>query len=92
MVTKIKTDKKSTKRRTKAFAAAVMGKPSGQILERVKPAAPEHLGIVLERDVAGLLVKTPWVLLMSHPGINAVSAAELGRSPVAMVLMKMLVN
>ena len=92
MVTKIKTDKKSTKRRTKAFAAAVMGKPSWQILERVKPAAPEHLGIVLERDVAGLLVKTPWVLLMSHPGINAVSAAELAVGPVAIVLMKMLVN
>lgn len=46
MVTKVKTGKKSTKRRTKAFAAAVMGKPSGQILERVKQATPEHFGIV----------------------------------------------
>ena len=33
--------------------------------------------ITLERDLAGLLVQTPWVLLMSHPGINVVSAAEL---------------
>ena len=46
MITKVKTGKKSTKRRTKAFAAAVMGKPSGQILERVKQATPEHFGIV----------------------------------------------
>lgn len=46
MVTKVNTGKKRTKRRTKAFAAAVMGKPSGQILERVKRAAPEHFGIV----------------------------------------------
>ena len=33
--------------------------------------------IALERDIASLLVQTPWVLLMSHPGINVVSAAEL---------------
>jgi len=31
----------------------------------------------VERDLAGLLVKTPYVLLLSHPGINVVSAAEL---------------
>jgi transposase len=31
----------------------------------------------LERDLAGLLAKTPWILLLSHPGINVVSAAEL---------------
>ena len=30
-----------------------------------------------ECDLASLLVKTPYVLLMSHPGINVVSAAEL---------------
>lgn len=30
-----------------------------------------------ERDLASLLVKTPYVLLLSHPGINVVSAAEL---------------
>ena len=160
--------KSRTKRRTKAFAAAVMGKPSGQIQERVKQVGPEHFGVVsvdcakdrskwmladfygrvlipptsvehrrseiqlalltlklavekhgikdtivawagnavvgdpmrsmmtriwqsllidwqqktqqiiaLERDIASLLVQTPWVLLMSHPGINVVSAAEL---------------
>lgn len=31
----------------------------------------------LERDLAGVLVQTPYVLLLSHPGINVVSAAEL---------------
>jgi len=31
----------------------------------------------LERDLAELLVQTPYVLLLSHPGINVVSAAEL---------------
>jgi len=46
IVTKATTGKKSTKRRTKAFAAAVMGRPAGQIQERVKLAGPEHFGIV----------------------------------------------
>ena len=31
----------------------------------------------LERDLASVLVQTPYVLLLSHPGINVVSAAEL---------------
>lgn len=31
----------------------------------------------LEHDLAGILVKTPYVLLLSHPGINVVSASEL---------------
>ena len=31
----------------------------------------------LERDLAAILVKTPYILLLSHPGINVVSAAEL---------------
>ena len=31
----------------------------------------------LERELAELLVKTPYILLLSHPGINVVSAAEL---------------
>jgi transposase len=31
----------------------------------------------LERDLAGLLVQTPYVLLLSFPGINVVTAAEL---------------
>jgi len=30
----------------------------------------------LEREIAGLLVRTPYVLLMSIPGVNVVSAAE----------------
>lgn len=32
----------------------------------------------LERDLAGVLAQTPYILLLSHPGINVVSAAELG--------------
>ena len=31
----------------------------------------------IERDLAGILAKTPYVLLLSHPGINVVTAAEL---------------
>lgn len=31
----------------------------------------------LERDMAGVFVKTPYVLLLSHPGINVISGAEL---------------
>jgi len=31
----------------------------------------------LERDIASLLVRTPYVLLLSHPGINVVTAGEL---------------
>jgi transposase len=31
----------------------------------------------LEQDLAGILVKTPYLLLLSLPGINVVSAAEL---------------
>lgn len=31
----------------------------------------------LERELAGILAQTPYVLLLSHPGIHVVSAAEL---------------
>jgi transposase len=31
----------------------------------------------LEREMAEILVKTPYLLLLSHPGINVVSAADL---------------
>lgn len=31
----------------------------------------------LEQDLAEILVKTPYILLLSHPGINVVSASEL---------------
>ncbi len=31
----------------------------------------------LEGDIAGRLVQTPYILLLSFPGINVVSAAEL---------------
>jgi transposase len=31
----------------------------------------------LEQDLAGILVKTPYLLLLSHPGIHVVTASEL---------------
>lgn len=31
----------------------------------------------IERDLAEILVKTPYILLLSHPGINVVSGSEL---------------
>ncbi len=31
----------------------------------------------VERELASLLAQTPWILLLSHPGINVVSAAEV---------------
>ena len=34
----------------------------------------------LERDVASLLVQTPYVLLLSHPGINVVTAGEVRKA------------
>ncbi len=34
--------------------------------------------LALERDIAAALVRTPYVLLLSFPGINVVSAAEFG--------------
>lgn len=46
MVTRAKTGKKSTKRRSKAFAAAILGKPSGVIQPRVQAVGPERFGIV----------------------------------------------
>lgn len=33
--------------------------------------------VQVEREIAGLYVQTPYVLLLSHPGINVVSGAEL---------------
>lgn len=46
MVTSVTTGKKSKKRRSKAFAQAVLGKPNGVIQERVREAGPERFGIV----------------------------------------------
>ena len=33
--------------------------------------------VQLEREIAHVLVKTPYILLLSHPGINVVSAGEV---------------
>jgi transposase len=49
------------------------------ILESLDEERRARLGTIrsLERDLAALLVKTPYVLLLSWPGINVVTAAEL---------------
>jgi transposase len=47
-----------------------------QTLEEDRTAKTLQIDAV-ERDLAGLLARTPYVLLLSHPGINVVSAAEL---------------
>ena len=31
----------------------------------------------LEQELAGILAKMPYILLLSHPGINVISASEL---------------
>ena len=46
MATTVKTGKNGTKRRSKGFALAVLGKPSGVIQPRVQEVGPEHFGIV----------------------------------------------
>src|SRR5580704_4770663 len=46
MVTKAKVGKKSKKRRSKAFALAILGKASGVIQPRVQTVGPERFGIV----------------------------------------------
>jgi transposase len=50
-----------------------------RILESLDDERQARLGRIrsLERDLAALLVQTPYVLLLSWPGINVVSAAEL---------------
>jgi len=44
----------------------------------------------LETDLAGLLAKTPYVLLLSHPGINVISAAELAGENVSLLAKPLL--
>ena len=46
MTTKVEIGKKRTKRRSKAFAQAVLGRPSGVIQPRVQAVGPERFAIV----------------------------------------------
>ena len=46
MVTNVKNGKKGSKKRSKAFAQAILGKPSGVIQPRVQQVGPEHFGII----------------------------------------------
>lgn len=67
-----------------AWAAdAVTGDPMAHVMTRIWQAllidwqAKTQQIQLLERELAGLLAQTPWILLLSHPGISVVSAAEL---------------
>jgi transposase len=63
--------------------AAADGPPQTETLRRILDALEDdRLGKAreveaAERDMAALLVRTPYLLLLSIPGINVVSAAEL---------------
>lgn len=74
----------SSVERILAWAAdAVLGDPLAPVMTRIWQTllvdwrAKTQQIEQLERELAGLLAQTPWVLLLSHPGINVVSAAEL---------------
>src|SRR5580692_10748525 len=85
MVTKVKTGKKGSKRRSKAFAQAVLGKPSGIIQPRVQKVGPEHFGIVsvdcakarskwMLADFYGNVVIPPTIVEHNRAGLDAVIA------------------
>lgn len=63
---------------------AATGDPMAPVLTRIWQALLVDWNqktsqiVQVERDLAGLLAKTPWILLLSHPGMNVVSAAEVG--------------
>ena len=63
---------------------AATGDPMAPVLTRIWQALLVDWNqktsqiVQVERDLAGLLAKTSWILLLSHPGINVVSAAEVG--------------
>lgn len=65
-------------------AGAAAGEPLTAVHTRVWQAlladweGKQHEIAAVERELAGLLAQTPYLLLLSHPGINVVSAAELG--------------
>ena len=46
MSTNVKNGKKGSKKRSKALAQAILGKPSGVIQPRVQQVGPEHFGII----------------------------------------------
>jgi len=74
---------KSVERIVAWAANAASGDPMHALLTRLwqellvdwHQKTRQILGV--ERELASLLAQTPWILLLSHPGINVVSAAEL---------------
>lgn len=74
---------KSVERIVAWAANAVTGDPMSPLLTRLwqellvdwRQKTQQIHGV--ERELASLLAQTPWILLLSHPGINVVSAAEI---------------
>jgi transposase len=64
-------------------AAAAMPEPLAAVHTRVWQSlladweAKQQEILAIERELPGLLAQTPYLLMLSHPGINVVSAAEL---------------
>lgn len=62
--------------------AATAGQEPAEILRRIMTALDDDRLmkvreiVDVERDLASLLVRTPYILLLSMPGVNVVSAAE----------------
>jgi transposase len=74
---------KSVERIVAWAANAATGDPMNALLTRLwqellvdwRQKTQQIQGV--ERELASLLAQTPWILLLSHPGINVVSAAEV---------------
>ena len=85
MVTKVKTEKKRTKQRSKGFAQAVLGKLAGVIQPRVQKVGPEHFGIVsidCARD------RSKWMLTDFYGRVLVPpTTVEHGRSHIQLALL-----
>lgn len=85
MVTEVKTEKKSTKRRSKAFVQAVLGKPAGVIQQRVQTAGPEHFGIV---SVDCAKDRSKWMLTDFYGRVLVPpTTVEHGRSHIQLAIL-----
>lgn len=85
MVTKVKTEKKRTKRRSKEFAQAVLGKPAGVIQQRVQDVGPEHFGIV---SIDCAKDRSKWMLTDFYGRVLVPpTTVEHGRSHIQLALL-----
>ena len=85
MVTKVKTEKKRTKRRSKGFAQAVLGKPAGVIQQRVLEFGPEHFGVV---SIDCAKDRSKWMLTDFYGRVLVPpTTVEHGRSHIQLALL-----